>query len=117
MLGQPRQPTADLDGHRAADPGVHLVEDERPAARAGGQHDLEGQPDPGQLARRRRPCQRAGLLPGLAVNSSVDWSGRAGRVRAGQLERSRACGMASWVSSACTSKLSSPAAATRLSLI
>ena len=74
-----RQPTADLDRHRTADTGVHLVEDERDRAAALGQHHLDGQPDPrhlptgGDLAETAR--QRC---PGWRENSRSTWSAPVG---------------------------------------
>ena len=47
----------------AADPGVHLVEDQHP--RCVGEGQADGQHGPGQLAARRRLGQRAGRLAGV----------------------------------------------------
>ena len=82
------QPATDLERDRAADTGVDLVEDQRrPVADSVGQHDLQGQPDPGQLAAGRGPGQAARLAARVRGEQKLDLVGpvraeiAAGRVR------------------------------------
>ncbi len=63
--GQPGQPAADLDRGLAADPGVDLVEHEGRHRVGAGEHDLDGQHDPGQLAARGALAERQGRRAGV----------------------------------------------------
>ena len=72
-LRRPRQagePAAHLDRRAAADAGVDLVEHEARHVVDPGEHDLEGEHDPGQLAAGgasvQRPCR------GTAVRDQLE---------------------------------------------
>ncbi|MPM51804.1 hypothetical protein SDC9_98555 [bioreactor metagenome] len=71
VLGEPGQPAADLDGHAAADSGVHLVEDEDVAGISDGEHHFQTQPDAGQFAARGDLRQRSGGGAGVRREQQV----------------------------------------------
>ncbi len=95
--GQHRQPAADLDRGLAADPGVDLVEDERRHRVGAGQHHLERQHHPGQLAARgalgERPRRRRPRWPPAAARRRRRRRGRsAPRARRPPARRGRRAG-------------------------
>ena len=73
-LGQPCQPPADLDGGGAADSGIDLVEHEGGHRVAGGDDDLDGEHDPGQLAAGGAAASGRGSAPGCGCSRIVTWS-------------------------------------------
>ena len=73
--GQPGQPPPDLYRGAPADAGVDLVEDHRRARSGRGQHNLEREHDPRQLAARCALAQRqhvGGAVRGEAELNRVD---------------------------------------------
>ena len=77
--GELGEPAPDLHRDPAADAGVDLVEDERAARTVGGQHDLEREPDAGQLAAGGDLAEAARLGARVGREEQVD---RVGAVRA-----------------------------------
>ena len=80
----------DRIGHRAADAGVDLVEDQRRRRALGGQHDLERQHEARQLAARGDFIKGPSGVPGLAATRNSTRSKPCGAGRSGSLStRSR----------------------------
>ena len=72
LAGEPRQPRADRVGHSAADAGVDFVEHQRGRRAAIGQHHLERQQEPRQLAAGGDLHQRSRLGAGIGLHPEFD---------------------------------------------
>ena len=72
LLGEPREPSADLDRRGAADPGVDLVEDERRHGIAPGDDDLDREHHPRELAAGRAARDRPRLGAGVRLQQDRD---------------------------------------------
>ena len=67
-----RQRRADLRADLAADPLIHLVEDQRGDRVVPRQHHLEREHEPGELAAGRHPRERLRLEPDVELHVEVD---------------------------------------------
>ena len=71
--GQPREPSSDLHGRPATDPGVDLVEHHGRARRRSSEHDFQRQHHPGQFAARRALGQRQLRHPPVRRETELDF--------------------------------------------
>ena len=69
--GQLREPAADLHRDPPADPGIDLVEDQRLGRLTRRQHDLQREPDPGQLATRGDLGQALRVAAGIGAEQQL----------------------------------------------
>ncbi len=72
LFAQGAQELADDFGHPAADPHVHLVEDQRGNAGVPGGDDLDGEADPGQFTAGGHLRQRFDGLAGIGADPELD---------------------------------------------
>jgi hypothetical protein len=72
VLREPGEPTSDLNGDLATNPGIDLIEDQRASLVIGSKNDFQGEPHSRQLTTRGHPAEAAQLAPRIGCEQQLD---------------------------------------------